>query len=240
MNPRLSFASIGCLRLLAAALLAACCAPAGAQALDATPIEQEIKALAAQQVAGAGPTRVDVSVGALDPRLKLAPCSKVQPHLPPGTRVWGTFRVGLRCVDGPVRWNVYLPVTVRVFGPALVAAASLPAGTDLSAANLKLAEVDLAASAAATFASVQPISGRILARAVAGGEAVRADALRARQWFAAGDTVTVAAAGSGFAVALQAQALGPGLEGQSVRARTEAGRILTGLAVGPRKMEVRL
>ena len=34
-------------------------------------------------------------MGSLDPRLKLAPCNQVEPHLPAGTRLWGRSRIGL-------------------------------------------------------------------------------------------------------------------------------------------------
>src|SRR5512134_4162882 len=45
-------------------------------------------------------TRVEVEVGALDPRLKLGPCARITPYLPTGTRLWGRAQVGLRCDEG--------------------------------------------------------------------------------------------------------------------------------------------
>ena len=94
---------------------------------------EQIQALGEQASAGLAPgaMRVEVEPGRLDPRLRLAPCERVEPHLPPGAQAWGRTRVGLRCTEGPKPWNVYLPVTVKVFAPALVAAAALPAGTVL-------------------------------------------------------------------------------------------------------------
>jgi flagella basal body P-ring formation protein FlgA len=70
------------------------------------------------------------------------------------------------------------------------------------------------------------------------GQAVRAADLRLRQWFAAGDTVRVLARGDGFSVSGEGQALGAGIEGQSVRVRTESGRVLTGLPVAAHQVEV--
>ena len=64
--------------------------------------------------------------------------------------------------------------------------------------------------------------------------------LRRRRWFAAGDTVRLVAQGRGFSVSGEAQALGPGLEGQVVRVRTDSGRVLSGLAVGHNRVEVQL
>ena len=184
--------------------------------------------------------RVMVELGQADPRLRLAPCLRAEPYLLPGMRLWGRSRIGLRCVDGPSRWNVSLPLTVHVFAPALVAAGPLDAGTPLSAEHLRLAEVDLAAEPGAVFTEAASLLGRSLARPVQAGEALRAGSLKQRQWFAAGTQVKVLARGEGFAVAGEGQALGQGVEGQEVRVRFENGRTVTGRAVGEREVEVLL
>ena len=72
------------------------------------------------------------------------------------------------------------------------------------------------------------------------GQSLRQNDLKARVWFAAGDTVQIRAVGSGFAVGGEGQALGPGLEGQAARVRTESGRIVVGLPVSERQLEVSL
>lgn len=224
------------------ALLLAACWPALARAETVdTALAQRVEALARVATEQAAPgLRVDVRVGQLDPRLRLAPCAQVQPYLPPGTRLWGAARIGLRCVDGATRWNVFLPVTVAVYGPALVAAGPLAAGVTLTAQDLKIAEVDLAARPGAVQARTEPLVGRTLARSLAAGEALRANDLKARQWFAAGDTVRIVAAGSGWRIHGEGQALNPGVEGQAVRVRTESGRTVSGMAVAERQVEVAL
>lgn len=216
------------------------CAFARAETVDAA-LAQRVEALARQASAQAAPgLRVEVKVGQLDPRLKLAPCAQVQPYLPSGTRLWGAARIGLRCTDGATRWNVFLPVTVSVYGPALVAATALSAGSTLTAQDLTTAEVDFAARPGAVLAQAEPLVGRTLARALPAGEPLRAADLRARQWFAAGDTVRIVAAGRGWRIHGEGQALNPGVEGLPVRVRTESGRIVSGMAVAERQVEVAL
>ena len=222
---------------------------APADAIDATPLvadlARQVQALAltgAQSAsrAMAGAPRIDVSVGQLDPRLKLAPCQHVEPYVPDGMRMWGRSRIGLRCTQGPTRWNVYLPITVKVYGKALVASSGLQAGAVVTAADLAVADVDLAEDASPPVADPQIAVGRTLTRPLKAGQSLRAAHLKARQWFAAGDTVTVLAQGPGFSVSGEAQALNPGIEGQSVRLRTESGRILTGMPTGDRRVELPL
>lgn len=194
----------------------------------------------AARAASAPGTRVVVQIGQLDPRLRLAPCQQVQPYLPPGMAAWGRSRVGLRCTDGVARWNVTLPVQVSLFGRVVVAAAPLPAGVNLSQEHLALAEIDIAAEPGAVFTDAGALIGRTLGRPLGAAEAVRAPALKARQWFAAGETVQVRAVGDGFAVVAEAQAMGPGIEGQDVRVRFDSGRVASGRAVGERQVELRL
>lgn len=206
-------------------------------------LEQQVRALAlngTKATSAAGAPRVEVSVGQLDPRLRLAPCQHVEPYLPDGMRMWGKSRIGLRCTQGPSRWNVYLPITVRVFGTALVASNGVSAGAVLTAEDLAQAEVDLAEDNSAPIVNADLAVGRTLTRALKAGQSLRQSHLKARQWFAAGETVTVLAQGDGFSVAGEAQALNPGIEGQPVRVRTEGGRVLTGLPVGEHRVELPL
>lgn len=201
---------------------------------------QQLVEQAAQAVAAPLQARVEVAVGQLDPNLRLAPCERIEPYLPPGMRAAGSLRLGLRCLQGPTRWNVYLPVTVKLWGRALVAQAGLPAGTVLEARHLQLAEVDLAAGSDLALRQASEVLNRTLARPLAAGDALRAGDLRKRQWFNAGDTVRVVAVGNGFAISAEGLALSPGVEGQPVRVRTESGRVVSGQPVAERRVEVLL
>jgi flagella basal body P-ring formation protein FlgA len=197
-------------------------------------------ALSSSQGAVPGVQRVEIEVGQLDPRLRLAPCQRVEPYLPVGTRLWGKARIGLRCTQGTSLWNVFLPITVKVYGNAWVAAQTLAAGAVLTAADLVQAEVDWAADASATVNDPELAVGRTLLRRVTAGQGLRLADLRPRQWFAAGDMVKVVAVGRGFAISGSGQALGHGIEGQTVRVRTETGRVVSGAPAGDRQVEIRL
>ncbi len=184
--------------------------------------------------------RIEVLVGQLPTHLKLAPCAQVLPYLPSGVRPLGRSRIGLRCTQGTARWNVSLPVTVRLWAPSLVAASALPTGTVLEARHLASAEVDLAERADPAIASSAAAIGRTLQRSLAAGDAIRLADLKTRQMFNTGDTVRIVGIGPGYAVSSEGQAMGPGLEGQNARVRTESGRIITGITTAERRVEVAL
>ena len=217
-------------------------APVGAEggaALDASLLD-DVRALALGKVGESGGSRVEVTLGQLDPRLRLAPCQGIEPYLPPGVRLWGKARIGLRCKVGTTPWNVYLPVTVRVFGRALVVPAGAAAGSVLSESDLAEAEVDLAEDFTPALVDPRLAVGRTLAQNLKPGQTLRQTHIKSRQWFVAGETVRVVATGEGFALESEAQALSNGIEGQPARVRTESGRVLTGLPSGERRVEVAL
>ncbi|MDF1485799.1 flagellar basal body P-ring formation chaperone FlgA [Ramlibacter sp. H39-3-26] len=216
--------------------------PAAAQGVDARAayLQQSQSwldgAIAQAEAASPMPLRMEVSVGALDERLQLAPCAKVEPYVPAGVRLWGRARIGLRCVDGPTRWNVFLPVTVKAFGPAWVLNANVAAGTVLQAADASETEVDWAAQTAPIAASPAQWVGKVAAKPLAAGQALRQTMLKPPQLFAAGAQVRVVASGSGFSVASEGQALGAGLLGQPVRIRMDNGRIVSGTVLEDRSV----
>ena len=221
------------LALLLPALAMAQAAPSPLPADWAPRVER----LAEQAARAALPpeAKVDIEVGSLDSRLRLAPCAVVQPFLPQGQTFWGRSRIGLRCEQGPVRWSVSVPVQVRVFAPTWVAAQGLNQGLVLQSEHFKKAIAEL--STDSTPLLNEPPLGRILARAMQPGEVLRQPHLKSRQWFAAGDTVQVSWQGQGFAVSAEGQAMGAGLEGQTVRVRLQGGRVIQGVPVAERRVE---
>ncbi len=186
-------------------------------------------AVAKAQAASAAPLRMEVSVGSLDSRLRLAPCSRVEPYIPIGLRLWGRTRLGLRCTDGGGRWNVFLPVTVKAFGPAWVLRDNVLTGAVLTAADAVEAEADWAAEPSPVVADPAQWVGLVASRALAAGQPLRQSMVKAAQAFAAGSQVRVLAQGPGFEISSDAQAITPGVVGQQVRVRMENGRIATGV-----------
>ncbi|MCW5635048.1 MAG: flagellar basal body P-ring formation protein FlgA [Rubrivivax sp.] len=225
--------------LLAQATVAVPAAGAGYELRD--DARDAALALVRQAAAALAPegARIVATAGTMDARLRLAPCARVEPHLVAGLPVWGATRVALRCASGAVAWRAYLPVTVQVLAPAWTSKSVLPAGALVVAEQWQLAQADWAASPSPPVEPDTPIAGRTLARPVAPGQALREADLQARRWFSTGQAVRIVATGEGFSISADGQALGHGIEGQPVRVRTEAGRIVTGLPVGESLVEVR-
>ena len=198
------------------------------------------RAVAAARPAGAAPLRLVVSVGALDNRLTLAPCATVEPYIPPGMRLWGKTRLGLRCIDGNARWNVFLPVQVQAFGEAWVVKGDVPPGRVLGQDDAVLAEVDWAQDNASILADPAMWVGQTAARQLSTGQALRFGMVKPAQVFQAGAMVRVVAQGAGFSVTSDGQALSAGVIGAQARVRIDNGRVLSGVVLDVHTVRVDL
>jgi flagella basal body P-ring formation protein FlgA len=195
-------------------------------------------ALAHALPAGADPLRIEVVLGELDSRLRLAPCNKVEPFVPPGARLWGKTRLGLRCVEGASKWSVFLPLTVKAFGPAWVIRGGVASGAVLTQADAVEAEVDWAEDASPVVAKLANWEGYTATRSLSTGQVLRQSVVKPAQVFQAGAQVRVVARGYGFQVVSDAQALSAGVIGQVARVRMDNGRIMTGVVTDGRTVSV--
>jgi flagella basal body P-ring formation protein FlgA len=195
-------------------------------------------ALAHALPAWADPLRIEVVLGELDSRLRLAPCNKVEPFVPPGARLWGKTRLGLRCVEGASKWSVFLPLTVKAFGPAWVIRGGVASGAVLTQADAVEAEVDWAEDASPVVAKLANWEGYTATRALSTGQVLRQSVVKPAQVFQAGAQVRVVARGYGFQVVSDAQALSAGVIGQVARVRMDNGRIMTGVVTDGRTVSV--
>jgi flagella basal body P-ring formation protein FlgA len=241
-SPRRSARGMGGLGLLLAFLLSCGAACAGdAEALEQTARDWMAPALAAAlPTDGRAPLRTEVEVGSLDSRLRLTPCDKVEPYLPPGSRLWGRSRIGLRCVEGERRWNVFLPVTVKAFGPAWVLKRAVGAGATLTQEDAELAEVDWAAHRAVVLAAPERWVGMETAFPLTPGQALREHMVRPMKAFEAGAEVRVIGGGGGFRISATGQAMTTGLVGQNARVRLPGGKVVNGLVQPDQTVELPL
>lgn len=208
--------------LLAGALLAA--AGARAEDLVGATVDQFLKT----QTKGL-PGRVSSSVGALDPRTQLGPCTAMEPFVPSGSRLWGKSTVGVRCL-GPSKWTIYVPVQINVFGTYVVAARSLSPGLPLGSDDLQLREGDLTALPTSVLTDPAQGLGKTLKIAIGNGQPLRGDLLVSPPVVQQGQVVRLVAQGAGYSVSNEGRALGNAAEGQIVQARTASGQVVSGIA----------
>lgn len=195
-------------------------------------------AIANLQPSESVPLRMSVEVGRLNPRLTLAPCARVEPYIPTGSQLWGKTRLGVRCLDGATRWNVFLPVTIKAVGPAWVLKNNVLPGKVLTEDDVMEAEVDWAEERNAILGTPALWLGQVASRSLTAGQALRQGMTRPARVFQAGAQVRVVAQGDGFYITTGGQALSAGYVGQPARVKMDNGRVLSGIVLDERTIRM--
>ena len=228
---------------LAALVLCAAAAPGAARA-QVSFDEGVLRAFLSQQLAATAAredlTRFEIqAIGPVESAASLAPCARAEPFIPPNARPWGRTAIGVRCVQGAY-WSVMVPAQVAAWGRAAVAVAPLAAGAVLTAQDVQEQEIELTREPATLVRDPATLVGKATTRALAAGAPIRADMARAPLAVQAGDPVRLRLLGNGFAITAAGQALTAAPAGQSVKIRTELGKILNGVAREGRIVDVNL
>jgi flagella basal body P-ring formation protein FlgA len=217
------------------ALLGLLLAPSVRAAVD--PAETA-RTFAADQVAALHPGLVaQIEAGDPDPQRRLQACAQAEASLRPGARLWGHSFVTVRCQAG-ARWSISVPVDVRLFGQAWVAAQPIPALAPLTPSMFRRAQVELSRESGGVVDALSEIEDRVSSRTLEPGQALPRNSLRMVAVVNQGDPVKVIGTGNGFTIVTEATALGTAAAGESLRVRTESGRTLAGVARRGRVVEV--
>jgi len=220
------------LRYVTLCTVAALCAGATvAQAngtQEAAAIHRAVDGFLRAQTAGL-PGKVNFTIGAVDPRVVLPACPVLEAFLPVGARLWGSTTIGVRCA-GAGAWNIYLTADIKIVGDYVVTVRALPPGQPLVLADLSVQAGDLTQLPAGVLTDMQQAVGKIPTAALAPGQPVRQDLLRAPLVVQQGQTVKLQSAGNGFRVSAEGKALNNAQDGQVAQVRTASGQTVSGIA----------
>jgi flagellar basal body P-ring formation protein FlgA len=223
----------------AAARLAAVLVLAGAATVAAQPaapvapgshaqISQRVLRHVEEQTANL-PGKVQISVGTIDDRSRLADCESMQMFMASGARLWGQTSVGVRCV-APQPWQIFVPVTVRVSAPVVIATRALATGTTIEAADVGTRTEDLTTLPGSVLIDPAQAIGRTLVSNLPGGSVLRADQFKAVWAVVQGQVVRVVYDSGGLSVTAEGKAMGNAAAGQPVDVRMSSGKTVRGIA----------
>ena len=123
-----------------------------------------------------------------------------------------------------------MPVQIKVYAPVQVAARPIPRGSIIGPGDTQLERLDLTQFPGGVFGADDEIEGKATIRALAGGEPIKRNVLRAPRIVEPGDAVRVVYEGTTFAVSSDGKALSAAADGESARVAVGNGRVLTGVA----------
>ncbi len=180
-----------------------------------------------------------IEIGPVDPRLRLPHCRTPRAFLPAGARLYGNGSLGMRCEEAPQPWTLYLSYRIALQGPALVARQPLAARQVLRAQDVELRRVTYEAPPGDYLRDPALLVGGMTSRPVAAGQALTTDRILRSQTVRAGQRVKVWLQGTGFRITQEGVALNGASPGETVRVRTDAGRIIQGQATVDGGVQVR-
>jgi flagella basal body P-ring formation protein FlgA len=204
MNPRQR--NFDC---LAAVLMATLALPVFAQPTQ--PVEEVRQAAAGfvrqrMQTGAATSGTVHVEAGALDARLRLAPCTQPLEAFSPGElRSVARLTIGVRCAQPA--WTVYVPVQLETEIDVLVLQRALPRSSPVQPLDVKPERRRVPGIAANYIVDASQLAGRHLRNTAAPGTALTVDLLVADLLVRRGQRVTLIASAGGLEVRAQGEAV---------------------------------
>jgi flagellar basal body P-ring formation protein FlgA len=179
---------------------------------DPQAIRLAIRIAAEGQYPAPPDTIVNVEVGEIDSRLRLPACPLPQVSLPMTAAPALTAKVSC---DQP-SWTFYVPVRLREWSRAVVAAANLAPNTRLAASDLTFARIDAFAANGGFITDPAQAEGKILRGYVRAGAPILAPLLDLPMIVHRGDTVLLTLSDTTMTIKANVVAMEDGRQGDSI------------------------
>lgn len=196
---------------------------------DVAEIRQAILDFAQQQDFGTA-ERAKVSVGQIDPRLRLQRCDTPLHVAFNGQqrRISSRAFVAVRC-DIPTPWTIYVPISLEVFGEVAISRHPLRRGSILHASDIMLARRNLATLPGGYFSDIQTLVGMEVRRPLVGQAVISPHGVSAAKLVRRGERVSLVVDSGGITVRMAGTALADAARGERVSVRnTTSGRVVEG------------
>jgi flagella basal body P-ring formation protein FlgA len=207
-------------RLLYVSLL--CLLGSAAWADDAQPVES-LRRAAESYVQAQVAADASVQADAIDTRMRLPACGSPLSAASNAAGGGQRWTVSVNCA-GPQAWTVYVPVKVASRGGVVVAARNLPAGSLLTAADLRVDTRDTSSLAQGYLSDPAQAVGQTLSRPLAAGAVLTPPGLAHAAVVRRGDLVTLISRSGGFEVRTQGKALANGAAGERLAVENSSSR----------------
>ena len=178
---------------------------------------------------------IEITMGNLDPRLRLVPCqSELIAFTPPGSRAIGNTTIGVRC-DNPKPWSIYIPVKVAVYAPAVVVTNSIRRGEVISSTDISVKKVDISLVRDKPFTKAEYVVGSKAKNTLNAGVIVSVNSVCV---VCKGDSVSITASNTAISVKMAGLALSDGSIGDSIRVQNSASkRVIDAIVVSQNKVK---
>ena len=182
---------------------------------------------------------VRITIGNIDPHLKLPICSHLEFSLPSHSNYRGHFRLGVRCVE-PNEWSLFLSVTILAPNTYYTTRTELDKNHPIQKEDIIATEIYQANNPQGGINDPQQLMGRTLTHPLRAGATVRNTDLHPEPSLARGQTVQIVGVGPGFKITRTGQLLTNASPGQLTQVKTTSKQIITGIARSGGTVEIKL
>ncbi len=175
-----------------------------------------------------------VTAGTLDSRLRLARCTgRLNAQLPAGAAMQSRTMVGVGC-EGPVRWRVYVPVTVESRISVLILKHPVPREARLTIEDVTIETRKVTGLATAFLTDVSDLRARSVERPLPMGTTLTMDMFKPDLVIRHGQEVTLIAAAGGIEVRATGKALADAAGGTRLKVQNLSSlKVVEGVVEGP-------
>jgi flagellar basal body P-ring formation protein FlgA len=175
-----------------------------------------------------------VTAGSLDSRLRLVRCTGgLHAQLPAGAALQARSMIGVAC-DGPVRWTVYVPVSVESRVAVLVLKHPVPRDARLTKEDVNIETRKVTGLATAFLTDVSDLRARSVQRPLPLGTTLTMDMFKPDLVIRHGQDVTLIAAAGGIEVRAAGRALADAAGGTRLKVQNLSSlKVVEGMVEGP-------
>lgn len=174
-------------------------------------------------------SRIDIKMGQLDSRLRLAQCSTpLDTSLAPGSNFSGKATVHVKC-SGSTPWTVFINANIRLFAEVIHTAEPLPRGHILGKHDLLSIESDLSQLRSGYYSKPEQLVGLQLKRRLPQHKIIKVNYVKPPTLIKRGEIVSIVAKNQGYSVKMSGTALMNGVRGERIRVKNlSSKRIIEG------------
>ena len=180
-----------------------------------------------QSLVPATAREVSVAVGALDSRLRLAPCAprQLSASLPAGMSLQSRVTVGVSCA-GPTQWTVYVPVSVESTVDVLVLTHAVARDARLTPADVAVESRRTSGGGLALLGSPGELKGRTVRRPLPAGTALAVDMFNVDYVVHRGQQVTLLSSGGSVEVRAAGRAMADAGAGARIQVQNLSSQVI--------------
>ena len=183
---------------------------------------------------------VNFRITALDNRLALADCNQPIDVDDNSQKAGNRINLKVSC-KGSTPWSIYVPVTLEVLRPVVVANRPIARGERIHSADLHMLKLDTAQLSGAYFSDINVIAGQEARRLINTDEVIYDHAVEPPIIVKRGESVTITAQAGGLSVRMTAVAMSDGRRGDKITVKNpQSKRVLEATVSAPGQVTVAL